>query len=310
MKVAIIGRGEWLYRSARLLHESGIDIQLVVTAKAAPEYAFNAADFEAFAKEIGATYRYSAHISKAEQVALLRSMQLDVGVSANYPNIISQEVIDQFSIGVLNAHGGDLPRYRGNACQAWAILNEEERIGLCVHKMVGGELDSGDIISRDYYPINLNTKITEVYKWMDACIPALFKQALQALAQNPSFILEAQSKDPADSLRCYPRRPEDGKIDWNQSNERVLRLINASNKPYAGAFCDLDGQSLIIWDATLFEDEEIYLAFPGQVAQVNASEGTVDVICGKGKIRLVSVEFNGQVVAAAQVIKSIRKRLK
>ena len=72
---------------------------------------------------------------------------------------IPNKIINYFNYGILNAHGGDLPRYRGNACQAWAILNGENKIGLCIHKMVGGELDSGDIISRDYLDIGENTKI-------------------------------------------------------------------------------------------------------------------------------------------------------
>ena len=37
------------------------------------------------------------------------------------------KVISIFTLGILNAHGGDLPRYRGNACQAWAIINGEEK---------------------------------------------------------------------------------------------------------------------------------------------------------------------------------------
>ena len=31
------------------------------------------------------------------------------------------------TVGILNAHGGDLSKYRGNACQAWAILNGEKK---------------------------------------------------------------------------------------------------------------------------------------------------------------------------------------
>ena len=58
-----------------------------------------------------------------------------------------------------NAHGGDLPRYRGNACQAWAIINGENKIGLCIHKMIGGELDISDIIARDFLKIDLGTKL-------------------------------------------------------------------------------------------------------------------------------------------------------
>ena len=77
-------------------------------------------------------------------------------------------------MGILNAHGGDLPRYRGNACQAWAILNGEEKIGLCIHKMIGGELDSGNIIAKEFLKIDINTKVTQVWGWMSTSIPKLF----------------------------------------------------------------------------------------------------------------------------------------
>ena len=43
-------------------------------------------------------------------------------------------------------------------CQA-ALINGENRIGLCIHKMIGGELDSGPIISRSYFEANINTRI-------------------------------------------------------------------------------------------------------------------------------------------------------
>ena len=46
-----------------------------------------------------------------------------------------------------NAHAGDLPRYRGNACANWAIINGEDKVGLSIHKMDAG-LDSGPIIQK------------------------------------------------------------------------------------------------------------------------------------------------------------------
>ncbi|GAB1465742.1 hypothetical protein MASR2M54_12420 [Aliarcobacter cryaerophilus] len=57
----------------------------------------------------------------------MKKTDCEIAVSLNYSSIISQNVIDLFPLGVLNAHGGDLPRYRGNACQAWAIINGEEK---------------------------------------------------------------------------------------------------------------------------------------------------------------------------------------
>ena len=234
MRVAIIGRTEILYETAELLAKRGHEIALIITAKAAPEYTRTEEDFKALAGKLSAPFVHTARI--AESLETIRSLDpVDIGVSMNYPGVIPSEVIDLFSLGVLNAHGGDLPRYRGNACQAWAILNGEKRVGLCVHKMVGGELDSGDIIARDYRPLTAESTITEVYGWMASRTPDLFAQALDLLAADPSYVLERQSKKTADALRCYPRAQEDGYIDWNRSAVEILRLINASTKPYAGA---------------------------------------------------------------------------
>jgi len=221
--------------------------------------------------------------------------------------VIPQDVIDLFPLGILNAHGGDLPRYRGNACQAWAIINGENRVGLCIHRMVGGELDSGDIVARDYYPLSVSTKITDVYAWMNRQIPVLFSEALQLLAKDGSFVLERQSKDPRDALRCYPRKPDDGRIEWSKEAVEVLRLINACNKPYAGAFCNFQGQQIIVWDASLVEDNENYLAVPGQITLVG--HGFVEVATGCGKIRLCRIEIDGKMFNPDQIIKSIRNRL-
>ena len=221
--------------------------------------------------------------------------------------MIPQEVIDLFPLGILNAHGGDLPKYRGNACQAWAILNGEKRIGLCIHRMIGGELDSGDIIAREYLSIDHDTKVTQVWKWMVQRIPELMVKAVTRLSSDRDYVLEHQSKDSKNALRCYPRKPEDGRIDWHQPALNILRLINASNKPYAGAFCDYEGAKLIIWDAVLVNDDEVFCAVPGQVTKIG--EGFVEVACGEGKLRLLGMEMNRQAIKPSELIRSIRKRL-
>jgi methionyl-tRNA formyltransferase len=306
MRVAVIGRTEILYNTAELLLKNGYDIPLIITAKEAPEYTKTAKDFEELAKRIGAKFIYTTRPN--DHIKEIINCSCNIGISINFPTIITQNVIDIFPLGILNAHGGDLPRYRGNACQAWAILNGEKRIGLCIHKMVGGELDSGDIIEREYLEIDINTKITKIYEWMSERIPYMFLNAIKKLEKNPTYILEKQSQDPKDALRCYPRIPDDGRIDWKKSNIEILRLINAHNKPYSGAFCFYEGKKLIIWDAELFEDEEIYLAVPGQVASVE-KDGSIIVITGNGKLKIKEIEYDGFIGKPAEKIKSIRRRL-
>jgi methionyl-tRNA formyltransferase len=132
-------------------------------------------------------------------------------------------------------------------------------------------------------------------------------EAVEKLEADPSYFLELQSKSPQDSLRCYPRKPEDGRITWSESARNVLRLVNASCKPYAGAFCGFEDRVMIIWDAELVLDDEIFCAVPGQVT--NIGEGFIEVACGKGKLRLLEIEIDCVKKSPDTIIKSIRKRL-
>lgn len=311
MKIAIIGRSELLYNTASHLIELGYEIPLIITAKEAPEYKITSEDYREFAEKIGAKFIKTARINRKEIIEQIKFLgTIDIAVSINFSGIIAEEVINLFPLGILNAHGGDLPRYRGNACQAWAILNKEEKIGLCIHQMIGGELDSGDILSRKYLPINIDTRIGEVYDWMYQTIPLLMVDAIEELSINSIFFLEKQSKDPKDTLRTYPRNPSDGKIDWKSSNEDIIRLINASSEPFSGAFCNYEGEKLIIWRAFIYEDTEIYYAAQGQVASINKTDKYIVVITGLGKIKITEIEYKGERTVPTDVIKSIRKRLR
>jgi methionyl-tRNA formyltransferase len=305
MKIAIIGRTEALYNTALSLLEKDHEIVCILTAKEAPEYLRNVQDFLELAVKLKIPFEQGSQIIK--HADFLKRAHADIGVSMNYPGILPQSVIDLFPLGVLNVHGGDLPRYRGNACQAWAIIKGEKRIGLCIHKMIGGELDSGDILTRDYINIDCKTKVTQVWEWIVFRTPKLIHEALQKLKDNPDYVLEKQSKNLNDTLRCYPRKPEDGRINWTQRAIDVIRLINACNKPYAGAFCDFEGEKLIIWDAELIDDGEVFCAVPGQVTKIG--NGFIEVACKDRKIKILICEYNGGIYKSSTLIRSTRKRL-
>ena len=81
------------------------------------------------------------------------------------------------------------------------------------------KLDAGDIIAREYYPISINTKITEILKWIAETVPILFINSLAKLQENSKYILQSQSSNELDSLRCFPLQPSDGRINWNNRSK-------------------------------------------------------------------------------------------
>ena len=312
MRVALIGRTEAMLNTGELLIERGYNVPLVITSKEAPEYHVTSKDFENFAKKIGAKYINTAKINTPGIISEIRSLgQIDIVCSINFTGIISETVIKLFDLGILNAHAGDLPRYRGNAVMAWAILNNEKQIGLCIHKMIGGELDSGPIINRIYKEINDNTKVKELFEWVFDETPKLFLDSIEKLRINSEYFLEIQSSDPKETLRCYPRLPEDGLIDWKDSSENIIRLINASGDPFMGAYTYLEEEQIIILDAELYEDEEVFLGIPGQIAS-KLNNGCILVLTGNGKLKIkkVKTEISASLIFPSEIIKSLRKRFR
>jgi UDP-4-amino-4-deoxy-L-arabinose formyltransferase/UDP-glucuronic acid dehydrogenase (UDP-4-keto-hexauronic acid decarboxylating) len=310
MNIGVIGRSEFIYVVMQPLLDLGHKISFIVTSKAAPEYRISHEDFQEFATKNDIPYLYHPKVNAESIIELSKGGKTDICISVNYSGVIEQEVIELFPLGVLNAHGGDLPRYRGNACQAWAIINGEDRIGLCIHQMIGGELDSGPIIEREYFPLDINTRIQQVYEWIEGRIPDMMISAIKNLSKNSQYALEIQSKDPGHALRCYPRKPEDGKINWDQSSLEILRLISASSEPYFGAYCFLDDKICKIWRAELYYDSENYCAINGQVAKLNI-DFSIIVISGQGKLLVKEIEYEGvRTNKPAEIVKSIRKRFK
>jgi len=305
VKVAIIGRSEILFHTIEILLKNNFEVPIIITSKEAPEYKKSSKDFKKLANKIKAHFIYTNKIQKC--IKEIRKAKCEIGISFNCTNIISQDIIDLFPLGILNAHGGDLPKYRGNACQAWAIIKGEKKIGLSVHSIIGDQLDSGNIISREYMNININTKITDCINWMSDRIPNLFLGSIRELKKDKNFFLKKNPNKHKSAFRCYPRVPEDGKINWSRSNQEILRIINASNKPYSGSYCYYKNKKLIIWDAELFSDNEKYLSEYGQVSEIQ--KNSIIVITGNGKLKIKKIEYQGYVGQPAKKIKTIRYRL-
>jgi methionyl-tRNA formyltransferase len=307
MNIVLIGRTKVLAAIGRECIDRAEKVVAIVTASESAETKNDFFEIENFARLHEIPIFSSPNLG-----VILRQLRelgpIDIGLSVNYVSVLSKDQIDVFRLGVLNAHGGDLPRYRGNACQAWAILNGERSIALCIHQMVGGSLDSGDIIAREYFSLSEQTYIGDVYNWMSSRIPELMLYSAQKLNTDSSFCVEKQSVDPSDSLRTYPRLPEDGRIVWRSSTVEILRLIRASSLPFSGAFAMLGDARITIWKAN-----EVRLhpfnSVPGQILGIGNDWFDVSVDDGSSAIRVTHATLDSG-EDWKDAIKSIRTRLR
>lgn len=315
MRIAVIGRTRALLESAKLLHSNGFSVPLVVTSKAAEHYRCSEEEFGRFAETVGAKFLCTPAINGPSAFSAIRNANCDIAISVNWVNIVEQPVIDQFKYGILNAHAGDLPKYRGNAPVNWAILAGEQKVALSIHQMQAGELDSGDICSKYWFEMSNGEDYEDFDRWFMETTPKAFLSTIQAV-QAGRVEKQAQSVSQKEIIRCFPRQPEDSRIDWRCSAVEIERLIRASTRPLSGAFCSYrdfrSGNSFVlrIWKAKATLPNCRILAIPGQIMS-DPDTGSVSIVCGDGTLELLEYSFDSSVNGeATQVLrKSVRNRL-
>jgi methionyl-tRNA formyltransferase len=294
-----------LLEAARLLVARRHAVPLVATCRPVAEYAVGEEAFGDLAREIGARFLVTESLNRDDVVEVLRESACDIAVSVSWVNKVSPAAIRAFPFGILNVHGGDLPRYRGNAPFAWAILNGEDHVGITVHLM-DADVDAGAIVRKTIIPLGPDTYIGSLYERLEREAPALLVEAAEGLVDGT--IEPVPQVGPV--LRGYPRRPDDGRIDWRKSARDIVRLVRASSEPFPGAFCEYRGERLVVWRASAEQWSVEALAVPGQVIERRADDGSVAVAAADGLIVLQLVSLGPTHRAApSSVIRSLRDRL-
>lgn len=290
MKFAILGRTHWLYQTAQTLVSAGHECVFVATAPASPEYMVTEDHFAAFSQQVDAPFLRDGTTDRDALLSGLEQAKPQVAISINWPSILGKDMCSIPEFGILNAHAGDLPRYRGNACPNWAIIAGEPQIGLCIHAMTPGEVDSGPIYVRRHLENTPDLYIEDVYSWLDQSVPDAFSEAL-SLLEDTTFHPFDQSTSPVRPLRCHPRRPEDAEIDWTADACRIQSLVRASSRPFSGAFSWLEGQERVtIWKARVAELDHDIHAVPGQIMG-RAEDGAALIACGVGTLAVEEAEL-------------------
>ena len=294
MKIFILGRTEYLYDTAVKL-SANHDICGIITADSMPEYSKNENDFKLLAEKLKCPFLHSNTINSSVREVMTKS-GAEICISLNWKTVLKEDVISLFPHGILNAHFGDLPSYRGNAVINWAILNGEKNITLTIHQMTPGEIDSGVIWKKLDMPIDENTQIGDITDFCRKNTPLLFEETVDGIEKGTLKPIE-QSATGIVPSRCYPRLPEYSKINWNMPAADIHALIRASAKPYSGAFSYIKSEGAVkkifIWRSRLMQPEIVSYAVPGHIVKNDPDSGESIVFTGDGLIAISCVQFEG-----------------
>jgi methionyl-tRNA formyltransferase len=255
----------------------------------------------AIAKEHQVSIAQPESINTPEGLEQLRAMRPDLLVVAAYGQILSRDVLSVAPRGTINVHASLLPRYRGAAPVAYAILAGEERTGVTIIKVTPG-LDSGDMILQE----SLDVLPEDTTGTLEARLALLgARLAVAAVRQYLLGPVEGRKQDPALATRAPKIKKEFGLIDWNKPAVEIVRHVRAMQPwPTAYTFFHRPGKEpmrVIVNEARVHAGAGPGPSLPGSLWSSGADQpllvrtGLLDVAVRElqpaGKKRMAAEEF-------------------
>ncbi|OLC34542.1 MAG: methionyl-tRNA formyltransferase [Candidatus Rokubacteria bacterium 13_1_40CM_4_69_5] len=220
-----------------------------------------------------------ARLREPEWPARLRALAPAVAVVVAFGQILPKAVLDVPARGSINVHASLLPRYRGAAPVARAIMRGETVTGITTFKMDEG-MDTGPILLQsDPVPIGPEETAGE----LAARLAVLGAEVLiDTLARLDTLTPVPQRHAEATSAPRLKR--SDGYLDWDRPASQLVNVIRGCN-PWPGALTTSGVGRLTIWRATVVGSG--HLNPPGMLGH---HEGRVVISAADGAVLPIEVQ--------------------
>ena len=252
--------------------------------------AVEAPEVKALALERGLPVLQPERVRDPGLVDALRALAPDLVVVAAYGRILPRALLDLPPRGCINVHGSILPRHRGAAPIAHAIMAGDAETGVSIMEMTA-EMDAGDVLLVRRTPIAPDDTTGTLGERLAALGAAAIGEAIDGIRAGT---LRAQPQPPEGVTFAPKIEREQARLDWTRPAVALERVVRAM-QPAPAAFTTAGDRLLKVHRAALAP------AAHGSPGSVLAAGGAgIDVATGDGALRLVEVQLEGKKRMAAR----------
>ncbi len=260
----------------------GAPPSLVVAYPESKAGASGYADLRGLTADLGIRCLLADDVNDHDIVAAIRDVQPLAGFAIGWSGLLHDTVLAVPQLGWYGIHPTRLPEGRGRAPIPWTILKRLHSTASTLFRLTEG-IDNGPIIGSVAVSVSEDENASSLYAKHRAAHVALIHSYLGDLLQGTATF---RPQDETLATFWERRTPEDGRIDWTAPSDDVACLVRAVTRPFPGAFFDLDGERITVWEAV--PTTATHLA-PGSVEKTGPS-GTLLVGCGEGALKVVEYE--------------------
>ncbi len=234
MRLIFMGTPAFAVPSLRRLLEVGHEIALVVTQPDRPAgrgQRFTKPPVKRVAEEAGLPLIQPVKVRDQEVVAHLRTIRPGAIAVVAFGQLLSRAILEIPPHGCLNVHASLLPKYRGAAPIAWALIRGETVTGITVMEMVEA-MDAGPILLQRAIPITGEDDAGTLHERLAILGAEALTEVLAAIERGEI------RKIPQEDARATfaPKLPPDlGRLDWTRGAAELWNLIRGLS-PEPGAY--------------------------------------------------------------------------
>jgi methionyl-tRNA formyltransferase len=284
-KIVLCGTVQCTKHIAQKLIQHGAN--LVGIAGVAPEFSSNISGYtnmEKIADAFKIPYFAFKNINDTNSVNFIHQCSPDVLFVTGLSQLVKKELLEIPRVGTVGFHPTPLPQGRGRAPIAW--LTHDRTNGAATFFLLGNGVDDGAIFVQEQFAVNTDDHASEVESKMLEALDRALDRWL------PRFVTGEWNPIPQDeSLATYNeiRKPDDGIIDWHQTDDEIYSHIRATSRPHPGAYTFVNDNKLIIWRAQIDNNIPIR-GIVGRILRINEEKQPL-VQTGRGLIRLIDFEW-------------------
>ena len=220
------------------LRACGVDVPLVVTRREPGSYPYYPCEqLSDVAAAAGSTVLCDVDPDRDDAAfAKIAEVDADVLVVASYDKRLSTHVA-KLAKRAINIHPSLLPKYRGPTPSNWAIIFDEKKTGVTLHKLAR-HLDGGDILIQHELDLRKDETDGELRARLAVLVGEVLTEYIAGVAAGREP--EASAQDESE-ITVYPAvQRRDAHVRFDQGTQTILRRIRGVT-PYPGAYTDFCG---------------------------------------------------------------------
>lgn len=282
MKIVFAGTPDFAAESLRAIAAAGFELVAVLTQPDKPQGrkgVLTPSPVKREALSLGIPVLQPTRLK--EDFSALAAAGAELMVTCAYGQLLTQEVLDLFPLGVWNVHASLLPAYRGAAPIARALMDGAAKTGVTIMKTDIG-MDTGDTFLREELAIEETDTCGSLTDKLAKLGAELIVTALKRIAAG-----EVALQKQGEGFAC--KKVARTQVDFSRSAEEVSALIRGLS-PAPLAYGTAEGLTVNFYfaEALAHCGEEPF----GTVLAAEPKTGLI-VKCGTGAVRILQLQPSG-----------------